>query len=73
VLGEGIWSLLKRAMANFAATDLDALVRIVKRKVKKIQHRPHLIDGCLAGTGDPALPPDLLSAAEYEELTKSAG
>jgi glycine cleavage system H protein len=25
------------------------------------------------GSGDLALPPDLLSAAEYEELTKSAG
>jgi glycine cleavage system H protein len=25
------------------------------------------------GNGDPALPPDLLSAAEYDELTKSAG
>src|SRR6201989_935073 len=25
------------------------------------------------GNGDPALPPDLLSAAEYEELTQSAG
>ena len=25
------------------------------------------------GDGQPALPPDLLSAAEYEELTKSAG
>jgi DDE superfamily endonuclease len=48
---EGIWSLLKRAMANFAAADLDGLVRIVKRKLKKIQYRPHLIDGCLAGTG----------------------
>jgi len=48
---EGIWSLLKRSMANFAAADLDGLVRIVKRKLKKIQYRPHLIDGCLAGTG----------------------
>jgi hypothetical protein len=27
------------------------LVRIVKRKLKKIQYRPHLIDGCLAPTG----------------------
>ena len=27
------------------------LVRIVKRKLKKIQYRPHLIDGCLAATG----------------------
>jgi len=37
-------------MINFAAADLDGLVRIVKRKLKKIQYRPHLIDGCLAGT-----------------------
>jgi transposase len=48
---EGIWSLLKRAIANFAAADLAGLVRIVKRKLKKIQYRPHLISGCLAGTG----------------------
>jgi transposase len=48
---EGIWSLLKRAIANFAAADLNGLVRIVKRKLKKIQYRPHLINGCLAGTG----------------------
>ena len=38
-------------MVNFAAADLDGLVRIVKRKLKKIQYRPHLIDGCLAATG----------------------
>ncbi len=48
---EGIWSLLKRSMINFAAADVDSLVRIVKRKLKKIQYRPHLIEGCLAGTG----------------------
>ena len=38
-------------MANFAAADLNGLVRIVKRKLNKIQYRPHLIDGCLAATG----------------------
>jgi hypothetical protein len=49
---EGIWSLLKRSMANFAAAaTVDGLVRIVKRELKKIQYRPHLIDGCLAATG----------------------
>ena len=48
---EGVWSLLKRSMANFAAANLDGLVRIIKRKLKKIQYRPHLIDGCLAKTG----------------------
>jgi hypothetical protein len=48
---EGIWSLLKRSVVNFAAADLDGLVRIIKRKLKKIQYRPHLINGCLAATG----------------------
>jgi transposase len=48
---EGIWSLLKRAIANFAAPNLDYLVRIVKRKLKKIRYRPDLITGCLAATG----------------------
>jgi hypothetical protein len=38
-------------MVNFAAADVDGLARIVKRKLKKIQYRPHLIDGCLAATG----------------------
>ena len=30
---EGIWSLLKRSMASFAAVGLDGLVRIVKCRV----------------------------------------
>lgn len=39
-------------MANFAAAaELDGLVRLVKRKLKKIQYRPHLIDACLTATG----------------------
>ncbi|WP_196470133.1 transposase [Planomonospora sp. ID91781] len=48
---EGVWSLLRRAMANFVVTDLDGLVRIVKRKLKKIQSRPYLLDGRLTATG----------------------
>jgi hypothetical protein len=48
---ESIWSLLKRSMANFAAAELDGLVRLVKRKLKKIQYRPHLIAACLTATG----------------------
>ena len=40
---EGICSLLKRSIANFAAADLDGLVRIIKREMKKIQYRHHLI------------------------------
>ncbi|MGW3365836.1 IS630 family transposase [Streptosporangium canum] len=49
---EGVWSLLNRGgLANLAVRGLDELVRVVKRGLKKIQYRPHLIDGCLAGTG----------------------
>ncbi len=48
---EGIWSLLKRHLADFAAADLAHLTRVIKRKLKKIQYRPHLIDGCLPPTG----------------------
>ena len=39
------------ATANFAATDPDSPIRIAKRKLKKIHHRPNLIDGRLAATG----------------------
>jgi hypothetical protein len=39
------------SLAHFAAADVASLIRIIKRKLKKIQYRPHLIDGCLAGTG----------------------
>ncbi len=46
-----MWSLLRRALANFAVTDLPGLVRIVKRKLKKIQYRPQLLTGCLTQTG----------------------
>ena len=48
---EGVWSLLRRSIANFVAADLDTLTRIVKRKLKRIQYRPELIDGCLTETG----------------------
>jgi len=48
---EGIWSLVKRSIANFAAADQADLVRIIKRKLKKAHYRPHLIDGCLTATG----------------------
>ncbi len=37
-------------LAEFATPDLDGLVHLVKRKLKKIQYRPHLINGCLAAT-----------------------
>lgn len=48
---EGIWSLVKRDIGNLAAADLGQVTRAVKRKLKMLQYRPEVIDGCLAGTG----------------------
>ncbi|MEU0431917.1 transposase [Streptomyces sp. NPDC006290] len=48
---EGIWSLVKRDIGNLAATDLGQITRAVKRKLKMLQYRPEIIDGCLVGTG----------------------
>lgn len=47
---EGVWSLVKRTIGNLAAANLDQIATAVKRSLKKIQYRPHLVDGCL-GTG----------------------
>jgi transposase len=54
---EGLWSLIRRRLANFAAADLAHLLRVVKRHLKKIQYRPDLIEGCLAPTGLIMKPP----------------
>ncbi|MEU9255950.1 transposase [Streptomyces sp. NPDC048270] len=48
---EGMWSLVKRTIGNLAAATLDQLAGTVKRSLKQIQCRPHLVDGYLARTG----------------------
>ncbi|WP_405827659.1 transposase [Streptomyces sp. NBC_01176] len=48
---EGVWSLVKRDIGNLAAADLGQITRAVKRRLKRIQYRPELVDGCLTGTG----------------------
>lgn len=48
---EGIWSLVKRDIGNLATADLAQITTAVKRRLKKIQHRSHLVDGCLGATG----------------------
>ncbi|MFD3591071.1 transposase [Streptomyces sp. NPDC058683] len=48
---EGIWSLVKRDLGNLAAADLGQITRAVKRKLKMLQYRPQVIDGCFAETG----------------------
>ncbi|MEU3855513.1 transposase [Streptomyces sp. NPDC029554] len=48
---EGIWSLVKRDIGNLAAADLSQNTRVVKHRLKQLQCRPDVIDGCLARTG----------------------
>ncbi|GAA1266891.1 MULTISPECIES: hypothetical protein [Streptomyces] len=48
---EGVWSLVKRDIGNLAAADLGQNTRAVKSKLKMLQYRPHVIDGCLTGAG----------------------
>jgi transposase len=54
---EGIWSITKAALVNFLAANLDQLLRAVKRRLKMLQYRPSLIDGCLTQTGLTLQPP----------------
>ena len=56
---EGVWSHLKRAIANLTAHGVDHLARTVKRRLHQIQNRPDLAAGFLAQTGmtlEPELP-----------------
>jgi hypothetical protein len=49
---EGIWPVLKRGvLANLAVASFGNLVQVIRHGLKKIQYRPGLIEGCLAGTG----------------------
>jgi len=47
---EGIWSHLKRSLANLAKRDLSQLTALVKTRLKRMQYRPGLLDGFLAKT-----------------------
>ncbi|MGW7201858.1 IS630 family transposase, partial [Streptomyces chryseus] len=55
---ETVWSLVRRAMANTAFETPDDLDNRPRRELRRIQLRPHLIDGCLTATGlNPPTPP----------------
>ncbi|MFC8936512.1 IS630 family transposase [Rhodococcus sp. NPDC057135] len=54
---EAVWSLVRRAMANTAFAIPDDLERVLRRELRRIQLRPHLIDGCLTATALALTPP----------------
>jgi DDE superfamily endonuclease len=47
---EGIWSALKRSLANLVKHDITQLTVLVKTRLRRMQHRPGLITGLLTGT-----------------------
>jgi hypothetical protein len=48
---EGVWSLVRRTLANVAFADLAHLEHVIRQRLRVIQRQPQLIDGCLTGTG----------------------
>ena len=52
--GTGVWSSLKRSLANFTRQGIDQLAALVSPgsvPAQQMQYRPGLIDGFLAKTG----------------------
>ena len=49
---EGIWSSLKRSLANLAVKqDIGQLTALVKTRLRRMQYRPGLLEGFLAKPG----------------------
>jgi putative transposase len=46
-----VWSHLKRSLANLTKRNLAQLTALVKTRLRRIQYRPDLLEGFLAGTG----------------------
>ncbi|MEU2625336.1 transposase [Streptomyces sp. NPDC007157] len=48
---EGVWSLLKRPLANLTKHSVEQLTALVKPRLKRMPYRPRLIEGFIAKTG----------------------
>jgi putative transposase len=47
---ERVWALLKRSLANLVKRDIRQLTALVRTRLRRMQYRPGLLDGFLAGT-----------------------
>jgi transposase len=47
---EGVWSVLKRSLANLVKRDIGQLTGLVKTRLRRMQYRAGLLEGFLAGT-----------------------
>jgi transposase len=48
---EGVWSHLKRSLANLASRTIDDVADLVRTRLKRMQYRPALLTGIAARTG----------------------
>ena len=48
---EWVWAHVKRSLANLAVMALDRLGILVRNRLKRLQCRPHTLDGFISGTG----------------------
>ena len=48
---ERAWAHLKRSLANLVKRDIGQLAGLVRTRLRRMQYRPGLLDGFLAGTG----------------------
>jgi transposase len=54
---EGVWSHLKRSLANLTKHSLDQLTALVKTRLKRAQYCHRLIEGLVAEAGLDLRPP----------------
>jgi transposase len=54
---EGVWSPLKRSLANLAKQSIDQLTSLIKTRLKRMQYRTGLIEGFIAKTDLDLAPP----------------
>jgi putative transposase len=47
---EGVRPVLKRSLANLAERNISQLTALIKTRLRRMQHRPGLIAGLIAGT-----------------------
>jgi hypothetical protein len=48
---EPVWSNLKRSLANLIKHNVSELTALAKTRLRRMQYRPGLLEGFLAGTG----------------------
>ncbi|MFI1178164.1 transposase [Streptomyces sp. NPDC020799] len=54
---EGVWAHLKKSLGNLAAGTTDQLAAHTRTRLKRMQYRPHLLNGFITETGLTLTPP----------------